>query len=116
MPTALMTSKDDNTVAEVLEWCASAVGAFEVVSEHSRAHAGHRATVCRLRTPSGYCYVKTYRDRSHWNNEVHAYEQWAPIFGEGAPKVLAVRDEEPLALIVSELAGKILEEVPLSAS
>lgn len=111
-----MKSNDLRKVEEVLGWCATTVGSFEVLSDHSRDHPGERAATCRLRTQSGYCYVKTYRDQSHWNNEVHSYEQWASVFGNFAPRLLAVRDEEPLALVVSELPGKILEEAQLSAS
>ncbi len=109
-----MKSIDDGKIEEVLNWCASALGSFEVMSDDSRAHPGQRASNVRLRTSSGICYVKTHRDRSHWESEVHAYEQWAPAFGDFAPRLLAVRDEEPLALVISELPGKILDEVELS--
>jgi Ser/Thr protein kinase RdoA (MazF antagonist) len=57
-----------------------------------------------------------HRDSSHWESEVHGYEQWAHAFGDFAPKLIAVRNEEPLALIISELPGKILEEIQLSPS
>ena len=100
----------------VLEWCATVLGPCEVASDRSRAHPGERAVACRLRMPSGYCYVKTYRDPSHWHSEAHAYEQWAPAFGGLAPRLLAVRDEEPLALVIGELPGRVLEEVRLAAS
>src|SRR5215510_5374531 len=111
-----MKPNDDLDVEEVLNWCASVLGRVEVVSDHSRPHAGNRAAACRLRTPLGYCYAKTYRDYSHWECEIHGYEQWAPAFGDFAPRLLAARDKEPLALIVSELPGKILEKVQLPAS
>lgn len=101
---------------EVLSWCASVLGACEVLEDQSREHPGERATARRVRTREGYCYLKTYPERSHWESEVHAYEQWAPAFGDLAPRLLAVRDEEPLALVISELAGKVLEEVSLPPS
>jgi Ser/Thr protein kinase RdoA (MazF antagonist) len=107
---------DDGQVEEVLNWCASVLGSLEVVSERSRAHAGQRAGVHRLRTTSGYYYAKIHRDRTHWDSEVHGYEQWAPAFGDCAPRLLAVRDEEPPALVISELPGKILERARLSAT
>jgi hypothetical protein len=88
-----MRSNDDVTLEEVLDWCSSVLGPFEVVANHSRDHAGHRAGVRRLRTSSGYCYAKTYRHQSHWDSEVHGYEQWAGAFGASAAKLLAVRDE-----------------------
>jgi aminoglycoside phosphotransferase (APT) family kinase protein len=111
-----MKSNDDNPVEKVLNWCTAVLGQFEVVSDHIQAHAGRRATAYRLYTPLGYCYVKSYREPAHWDSEVHGYEQWASAFGKFVPRLLAVRDEEPLALVVSELPGKILEKLPLSAS
>jgi len=111
-----MQSNDDDKITEVLSWCASELGPIEVVSDSSRKHAGLRAAAHRLRISSGGCYVKTHRDRSHWENEVHAYEQWAPAFGDFAPRLLAVRSEEPLALVISELPGKVMEEVQLTSS
>ena len=100
---------------DVLNWCASVVGSFEVVSDHSRSHAGRRAAASRLHTSSGYCYLKMHRDQADWDSEVHAYEQWATAFGDFAPHLIGVRDEKPLALVVSELPGRILEEVRLTA-
>jgi len=52
---------------------------------------------------------------SYWEKEVHAYEQWAPAFGELAPRMVAVHEEEPLALLVNELPGKIMKQVQLSS-
>ena len=111
-----MKSDDESQVDEVLSWCASLMGPVEVVADHSREHAGQRAAAHRLRTRSGDCYLKLHRDPSHWNSEVHAYEQWAPAFGDFAPKLLAVRAEPPLALVISELPGKVMEAVQLSPS
>ncbi len=111
-----MQSNDHDKLTEVLAWCASVLGPFEVVSDASREHAGRRAAAHRLRISSGGCYVKIHHDRSHWENEVHAYEQWAPAFGDFSPRLLAVRAEEPLALVISELPGSVLEEVQLTPS
>jgi Ser/Thr protein kinase RdoA (MazF antagonist) len=85
-----------------------------IASDHSREHPGQRAAAHRLHTPSGYCYVKMHRDPFHWENEVHAYERWTPAFGNFAPRLLAVRSAEPLALVIGELPGKVLEGVQLS--
>ncbi len=109
MSGALRTSLDD-----ALAWCAAALGPASVVTDYSKAHGGHESVTCRVQTPAGLCYLKVHSSRSHWENEVHAYEQWAPVFGSFAPKLLAVRDEEPLALVVGELPGKIVEHAPLS--
>ncbi len=111
-----MTTYDDRLMETVLAWCADVMGPFTVDADHSREHAGNRASAVHLRTPVGGCYVKIHRDRSHWENEVYAYERWAPAFGNKAPKLLAVRDVEPLALIISELSGKILEDLQLAES
>lgn len=70
----------------------------------------------RLCTPSGYCYLKVHRDRPHWEREVHAYERWVTAFGCLVPRLLVVRDEVPLALVVSELPGVVLEQSRLSLS
>jgi Ser/Thr protein kinase RdoA (MazF antagonist) len=109
----MQTNADEN-ITKALAWCASVVGPVEVVSDSSREHAGLRAAAHRLRTSSGGCYLKTHRDRSHWENEVHAYEHWAPAFGDFAPRLLAVHAEEPLALLISELPGTVLEEAELT--
>jgi Ser/Thr protein kinase RdoA (MazF antagonist) len=48
-----------------------------------------------------------------WAREVYAYQRWAPVFGPHAPPLLAVRDEPPLALLIGELEGQVLEHVQL---
>jgi aminoglycoside phosphotransferase len=101
---------------EALEWCTSVLGPVEVMSDHSKAHGGHDSSTCRLHAPIGFCYLKVHQTQSHWNNEVHAYERWACSFGDFAPRLLAVRDEEPLALIIGELPGQIVENAQLSPS
>lgn len=111
MKKALKTS-----MKEALGWCTSVLGSVTVMSDHSKDHGGHESSTRRLHAPVGYCYLKVHQSRSHWNNEVHAYERWAGAFGDCAPKLLAVRDEEPLALIVSELPGRIVENAQLSRS
>jgi aminoglycoside phosphotransferase len=98
---------------KALEWCASVLGSVEALTDHSKEHGGHESSTIHLLAPAGPCYLKVHRTRSHWSNEVHAYENWARAFGDLAPRLLAVRDEEPLALVVSELSGQILERVEL---
>ena len=94
---------------DILDWCTSVVGPCEVVSGDMRFHG--RTTVCQLQTSSGHCYVKIYRQKDSWETEVHGYEQWALAFGSSVPRLLAVYEGEPLALLVSELPGKIMEKV-----
>jgi Ser/Thr protein kinase RdoA (MazF antagonist) len=55
-----------------------------------------------------------HRDPEHWQNEVHAYERWAPAFGEHAPRLIAVREQEPLALLIRELPGELMEHAQLT--
>ena len=114
----LFANSPDGTRAtdEALDWCTSVLGPVEVVSDQSKAHGGHESSTRRLRAPAGFCYLKVHQTRSHWHNEVHAYERWAGTFGDLAPRLLAVREAEPLALVVSELPGQIVEHARLSPS
>jgi Ser/Thr protein kinase RdoA (MazF antagonist) len=95
----------------ILDWCASRVGRCHVVSGNRRPDG--RSSVSRLQFPKGYCYLKVHEHRDAWEREVHGYEQWAAAFQGCAPPLLAVREDEPLALIVGELPGTVLERVQL---
>ncbi len=94
-------------------WYASVLGPVEVLADFSNTHGGHESSTHRLRTREGFCYLKVHQTASAWNNEVHAYECWAGAFGAFAPRLLAVRDVAPLALVTSELPGQIVEDLPL---
>lgn len=110
-----MNSDNNHCIEEILNWCKSVFGWIELISDDSRDHPGQRSSALRLRTSDGPCYVKLHSDFRLWENEAHGYEQWAALaFGDFAPQLLAVRDESPLALVISELPGKVLEEVELS--
>jgi aminoglycoside phosphotransferase (APT) family kinase protein len=109
-----MKETPNTDMAEAIAWCASVLGPVEVLSDDSRAHGGHESSTCRLRAPAGVCYLKVHHTPAHWHNEVHAYERWAGAFGDLAPTLLAVRDRAPLALIISELPGQIVETMALS--
>lgn len=67
----------------------------------------------RLRARSGFYYAKIHQDPAHWASEVHAYEKWAPAFESLAPKLIGVREKEPLALLISALPGQVLEALKL---
>jgi 8-oxo-dGTP diphosphatase len=102
-----------------MDWCTALFGPLRLKKESSREHPGQRASIFHLQIPSvtgGKAVLKLHRNRTHWECEVHAYEQWAGAFGVSAPNLLAVREEEPLALVISEIPGKVLEEVELSVS
>ena len=99
---------------EVFQWCKSVLDDVAILSDHSKEHGGHKSNTFRLRSSKGNCYLKIHESRFHWQNEVQAYTRWASVFGKHAPRLLAVRDETPLAIIVSELQGKVVEHVTLT--
>ena len=101
-------------MTEALAWCTAALGLVDVTADHTKEHGGHESATCRIRTPAGFAYLKVHQTPSHWHNEVHAYECWARAFGDFTPRLLAVHDQDPLALVVSELPGQILEAARLS--
>jgi len=104
----------DRERAQVLAWCAAQLGPCRQLDDRTRQHAGARASVLRLQAASGTCYLKLHRDQLHWASEVHAYARWAPAFGDQAPRLLAVRDEPPLAIVVTAMAGIPLEAARLA--
>ncbi len=110
-----MTPISKPEVDEATAWCISVLGPVEVDADASKEHGGHESSTRRLRTAGGFCYLKLHRVAAAWHNEVHAYERWAGAFGPFAPRLLAVRDEPPLALVVSELPGQIVEDLPLDS-
>lgn len=104
----------DDPFSELLPWCEAVLGPVQVISDHTREHPGARAGSLRLRAASGETYLKLHRDPAHWASEAHGYERWAPAFGRYAPRLLGVHDGEPLAVLISALPGKVLEETHLS--
>jgi len=107
---------ENHAIDVALDWCSTVLGPFEVTADRSRDHGGHRSSILRLDTLAGACYLKVHASRSHWANEVHAYERWVHAFGGSAPRLVAVRDEEPLALVFSELPGQSVEKTRLTLS
>ena len=86
--------KDPNDEMDTaLDWCTSVLGPVEVLSDSSKLHGGHESTTCRLHAQSGFYYLKIHQSPSNWDTEVHAYERWAPAFGDHAPRLLAARAE-----------------------
>jgi len=106
--------------AALMRWCEEVLGRVEVLDDATREHAGERASVLRLRAkagaPSGEFVLKRHRDEQHWHSEVHAYENWAAACGEDAPRLIAVRDEAPRALLITALPGRPVEGRALASA
>ncbi len=102
---------EDRAPESILQWCASVLGPCETVSGDARFHG--RTTVSRLRAQTGHAYLKMHKDQATWEPEVHGYEQWSRAFGDRTPKLLGVYDAGPFAILVSEMAGKNLEDAAL---
>ncbi|MCA9962043.1 MAG: aminoglycoside phosphotransferase family protein [Anaerolineales bacterium] len=98
---------------EALTWCAFVLGPIAIMADHSKEHGGHVSSTRRLRAAQGFCYLKVHQSQAHWQQEVHAYEQWRDAFGDHAPRLLAARDTAPYALVVTELPGQIAENMTL---
>ena len=98
-----------HTMRDLLRWCASVVAPVETVGDGARGGPAQTHMACRLRAESGYCYLKTHRAPGFWESEVHAYERWAPVFGAYAPKLLAAREAEPRAILITALGGECQE-------
>jgi aminoglycoside phosphotransferase (APT) family kinase protein len=109
-----MLMNPSNPQEDVLRWCADVLGPLQVLDDHTREHPGLRASITRLRAPGGDFILKSLPDFSHWESEVHAYEHWAAAFGAHAPRLIAVREEEPHSVLISALPGTVLEETTLA--
>jgi len=98
---------------QLLDWCRSVIGLCRLASDQTRAHPAERVGTHLLSTPTGNCFLKTHKEKAAWELEVHGYERWARAFGDHVPQLVAVHEEEPLAIIISELPGRILEGMTL---
>lgn len=96
----------------ILDWCTLVLGRCELVSGDLRFHG--RTAVWRLRTDAMHCYAKIHRERSYWEAEAHGYERWASAFGSAVPQLLALHEDEPPALIISDLPGITLDQATLT--
>jgi aminoglycoside phosphotransferase len=105
----------ESELEKALAWCTAVLGPVEVLSNASKADRGHESVICRLHDSNGFCYLKVHRNLARWQNEVHAYERWGGVFGDSAPRILAVHDD-PLSLIINELPGQIMEGMQLPSS
>lgn len=97
----------------ILEWCRREVGPF--VIEHDGSSSHRRSAVIRLRATLGLrYYAKIQHHKAFWHQEVHAYRNWAAVFGPHAPTLLAVHETEPLAILTTALAGRSIDQQLLS--
>ncbi len=92
-----------------MRWCEEVLGRIEVLADATREHAGDRASVLRLRATDGDYILKRHRDGQHWHSEVHVYENWAAACGEDAPRLVAIHEREPRALLITALPGRPIE-------
>ncbi len=97
---------------DVLSWCKGALGPYRLLSGDARFHG--RTSVLALEARKERYYVKIYRERSDWEVEAHGYLHWAPAFEGRAPRLIALREEDPPALVVSALPGRPMAEVRLT--
>lgn len=106
---------DAHALDDALDWCASILGPIQADLDHTRDHPGARTGARRLHTASGEFFLKLHADPDYWASEVHAYERWTPAFAPHAPRLIAARDQPPLALIVTVLPGAVMEGQTLDA-
>ena len=105
-----MNRSDDIRWNEVVSWCNSVLGASDFITDNSKTHGGHESATYRIRAPDGYFYLKIHQSREHWNNEIHAYEHWTHVFDAFSPRLIEARESVPLALIISEVPGRIVSD------
>lgn len=61
-------------------------------------------------------YLKSHRQHKKFQQELHAYQNWCPALAGRVPQLLAVREEEPNALLLSALPGTPLENLQLDSA
>lgn len=60
-------------------------------------------------------YLKSHRQHKKFKQELHAYRNWCPALAGRVPQLLAVREEEPYALLLSALPGTPLENLQVDS-
>lgn len=100
------------TMKDIFSWCALIIGPFDVLYGDERFHGRH--SVFQIQSQTDRLYLKVHRDRNAWESEVYAYDQWPPAFERRMPRLLAIHEDEPFALLLSELPGEVMEKCPLT--
>lgn len=101
-----------NLLPNVLSWCEGLFGPCHVLSGDVRFHG--RTAVLAVQAGEARYYIKIYREALDWEVEAHGYTHWAAAFEDHAPRLVAVREENPLALVVSALPGRPMAETRLT--
>lgn len=70
--------------------------------------------VLRARTVRGDVIVKRHTRREKHDREIAAYQQWVPVLGARAPRLLAATADPP-TIIITALSGSPLSQVQLPA-
>ncbi len=109
---AASRAADEAALRELLAWASGFVGPCTVLGGDVRVTG--RSTVLTLRAGAERVFVKTHVDRANFENEAFATAQWAPAFGPRAPRLLAIHEAEPLALLLSAVPGVTMEDAALS--
>ncbi|MBC8143747.1 MAG: hypothetical protein H7Y38_20140, partial [Armatimonadetes bacterium] len=97
----------------LVSWCVSVIGAFTLVSDCSHPHGESQVWQLKATTGETY-YLKAHRRSGKRDREVWAYRHVVPDFQEFAPRLVAIREELPQALLLSALPGEPMECIALT--
>jgi len=90
---------------DIREFAWSVIGEFHLVAEYSWPHGESR--VLRIQDVSGNDWVvKTPVRKLLFEQELHAYENWVPVLGDSAPRLIG-RDHASLTLLLSHEPGRV---------
>lgn len=60
-----------------------------------------------------HAYLKSHRQKGKFEQELHAYRNWTPALTGHVPELIAVREEDPHAILLSALPGTPLQNQQL---
>ncbi len=95
-------------------WCETILGGYDAPGECSHPHGESRVWRLFSRTSGETCYLKAHRRDGKREREIWAYNHVVALLGGFAPRLVAVRDEPPPALLLSALPGEPMERVALT--
>ena len=72
------------------------------------------SSVWRIESSGGSFILKSHRQPRKFDQELAAYENWLPYLAPSVPELVAVRKTEPRALLVTCLAGEVVERLKLN--